>query len=69
VLEEENDLQNTKSKITEENRYLIAHPRVIVTPHLAFNTQEAVERILNTTIKNIRQFATGTPTNLIATTT
>ncbi|MCR4333818.1 MAG: hydroxyacid dehydrogenase, partial [Patescibacteria group bacterium] len=55
-------------KITLENHYLIEHPRVIVTPHLAFNTQEAIERILNATIENIRAFETGTPSNVVTTT-
>ncbi len=53
-------------KITLENHYLISHPRVIVTPHLAFNTQEAVERILDTTMDNILHFAQGSPTNVIS---
>lgn len=65
VLEEEQNLQDTKSKVSIENQYLIAHPRVIVTPHLAFNTQEAVERILDTTIENIKGFGIGTPTNIV----
>ena len=52
-------------KIALENHYLIEHPRVIVTPHLAFNTTEAVERILDTTINNIRGFASGSPTNIV----
>ncbi len=65
VLEEEQNLRNNKSEISVENHYLIEHPRVIVTPHLAFNTQEAFERILNTTIENIQHFAEGAPTNLV----
>lgn len=52
-------------KIALENHYLIEHPRVIVTPHVAFNTQEAVERIINTTIENIKNFAVGSPTNVV----
>lgn len=78
VLEEEGDLadatalltaphpQESELKTLLENHYLIDHPRVIVTPHLAFNTQEAVERILNTTLENIRSFSAGTPTNIVA---
>lgn len=77
VLEEEGDLADATAllssahpreeelKVLLANHYLIEHPRVIVTPHLAFNTQEAVERILDTTIENIRNFAAGTPTNII----
>lgn len=47
------------------NHYFIHHPHVIVTAHVAFNTQEAIERILNTTIENIRSFKSGTPTNVV----
>jgi len=65
VLEEEQHLQDAASEVSAENHYLIDHPRVIVTPHLAFNTQEAVERILDTTIENIKKFATGTPANVV----
>lgn len=39
---------------------------VVVTPHSAFNTREAVERILRTTIENIESFAAGEPTNQVA---
>ena len=71
VLEEEKDmsdelslLNNPNPKIEElknvlANHYLIRHPRVIVTPHIAFNTAEAVKRILDTTIENINSFAGG----------
>ncbi|MBI2409634.1 hydroxyacid dehydrogenase [Candidatus Kaiserbacteria bacterium] len=77
VLEEEGDMADEAALLTaphpraEElaialaNHYLIEHPRVIVTPHVAFNTTEAVERILNTSIDNIRQFAAGSPANLV----
>lgn len=77
VLEEEGDMNdeavlltsahpNAEAiKIALENHYLIEHPRVIVTPHVAFNTTEAVERILNTTIENIKSFASGSPTNIV----
>lgn len=51
-------------KITLQNHYLIDHPRVIITPHNAFNTVEAMERIKNTTILNIRSFLEGNPINI-----
>lgn len=52
-------------KILLANNYLINHPNVIVTPHNAFNTTEAVERILSTTAENIKAFATGSPQNVV----
>lgn len=78
VLEEEGNLAEEAAFLTTkhpheeemkmllENHYLISHPRVIVTPHLAFNTTEAVERILDTTILNIKNFALGKPTNVVS---
>ena len=39
---------------------------VIVTPHSAFNTREAVNRIAETTVGNIRAFADGEPRNVVA---
>lgn len=47
------------------NQYLIDHPKVIITPHNAFNTKEAIERILDTTIENIKAIANETPINVI----
>lgn len=44
---------------------LLAHPRVIITPHNAFNTTEALKRILDTTIVNVKAFAEGKPTNVV----
>ena len=77
VLEEEGDmadetnlLDNPHPKLEElknvlANHYLINHPRVIVTPHIAFNTKEAVKRILDTTMENIKSFANGEIKNKI----
>ena len=48
-----------------ENHILLEMPNVIVTPHNAFNTQEAMERILDTTIKNIKGFKKGRKINVI----
>ncbi|HCR52603.1 TPA: hydroxyacid dehydrogenase [Candidatus Kaiserbacteria bacterium] len=78
VLEEEGTLSDETALLTAphpnkeglklalENHYLIRHPRVIVTPHTAFNTTEAVERILDATVDNIRKFEAGSPTNIVS---
>jgi len=47
------------------NHILIDTPNVIITPHNAFNTQQALERILQTTLENITSFIEGSPKNLI----
>ncbi|MGE5489000.1 MAG: hydroxyacid dehydrogenase [bacterium] len=39
---------------------------VIITPHSAFNTNEAVGRILTTTLENIEAFVRGQPQNVVA---
>jgi D-lactate dehydrogenase len=44
---------------------LIDLPNVIITPHNAFNTQEALTRILNTTIENIKGFLKGNNVNIV----
>jgi len=44
---------------------LLRFNNVIITPHNAFNTDEAVQRILDTTVENIRSFQRGEPTNVI----
>ncbi|MHB8660564.1 MAG: NAD(P)-dependent oxidoreductase [Minisyncoccota bacterium] len=78
VLEEEGDMADETVllfqphpneealKVALADHYIIEHPRVIVTPHTAFNTTEAITRILDTTIENIRHFAQGTPTNAVS---
>jgi D-lactate dehydrogenase len=66
VLELENDLKQETRLATAlsadnermcqlvENHNLIGRDNVIITPHLAFYTEEAVRRIMDTTIKNIK---------------
>jgi len=67
VLEDENLIQNEekliqnnikppKLRTTLMNNMLIDHPKVIVTPHNAFNSTEALQRIIQTTIENIKGF-------------
>lgn len=44
---------------------LVRMRNVVVTPHSAFNTREAVQRILDATVDNIRDFAAGRPANVV----
>lgn len=48
------------------NHILVERDDVIVTPHNAFNSVEAVDRIRDTTMENIRAFLAGKPVNLVA---
>ncbi len=53
------------SRTVIANHVLIDLPNVIITPHNAFNTGEALERILDTTVQNIKSFISGSPTNIV----
>jgi D-lactate dehydrogenase len=55
VLEEPREKECNFKTLTFDH-ILINHPRVFVTPHNAFNTIDALKRILNTTIYNINQY-------------
>jgi D-lactate dehydrogenase len=48
------------------NHVLLRFPNVIVTPHNAYNTESALERIIATTLANIEAFAQGTPQNVVS---
>ncbi len=48
-----------------QNHVILKKPNVVFTPHNAFNSQEALERILDTTAENIRAFAAGTARNVV----
>jgi len=41
------------------NHKLLDMPNVVITPHIAFDTKEAITRILNTTIDNIKAYLRG----------
>lgn len=47
------------------NHALLRLPNVIVTPHCAFFTKEAAQRIMDVTIANIKAFIHGKPQNIV----
>ncbi len=47
------------------NHSLLSRDNVVITPHIAFNSREAVQRILDATVENIRAFLRGQPQNLV----
>lgn len=59
-------LEGEKLKTVLYDHILMKMPNALITPHNAFNTIEALERILNTTIENIEGFLTNKPINLVA---
>lgn len=48
------------------NHVLLRMRNVIVTPHSAFNTREAVARIVETTVENIGAYLAGAARNVVA---
>ena len=48
-----------------QNHVILKKPNVVFTPHNAFNSQEALERILDTTAENIAAFAAGAAKNVV----
>lgn len=45
---------------------LLRMRNVVITPHTAFNTREAVQRILDTTLRNIEGYIAGEPKNRVS---
>ena len=78
VLEEEAFIKEEKELLTQtynsrvdlktvlRNHLLLQNPKVIITPHNAFNSQEALIRILDTTIDNILAYKKKKPINLVS---
>lgn len=48
-----------------KNDLLLRKPNVVYTPHIAFDSQEALERILETTVQNIDTFVSGKKCNTV----
>lgn len=62
-----NDLPRASDLATVlRNHILIERDDVIVTPHNAFNSVEALERIVATTMENIQSYLNGSPANVVA---
>lgn len=77
VLEEEEAVREERELLSKRfdegklrsvirNHILLKRDDVIITPHIAFNSREAVERILTTTVENISAFLEGNPRNRVA---
>lgn len=77
VLEEEPLLLEEKDLLTKhfdkeklmsvlQDHMIISHPSVVVTPHNAFNSTEALNKIIETTYENISAFISNTPINVVS---
>ncbi|MCX8163645.1 MAG: hydroxyacid dehydrogenase [Candidatus Micrarchaeota archaeon] len=77
VLEEETAIREEKELLAPDyakkhdlhtvviTHMLREHQNVIITPHNAFNSKEALERIVYTSAENISKFLEGRPQNLV----
>ncbi len=76
VLEEEKAIFEEREVLSENydreqlellvhNHALLKLPNVIITPHNAFNSEEALHRIMETTAGNLRAFFAGKPENVV----
>lgn len=59
-------LKECDLKTVLQNHILLKQDNVIITPHNAFNSWEALHRILDTTILNIDSFRKKKPVNVVA---
>ncbi len=72
AIETEKALKHTQELLTNNDlkkmaqiKELLKLPNVIITPHIAFDTAEAVEKIVKITIENIRDYLKGKSKNLV----
>lgn len=70
LIKEEKQLLYDKKKTESlmnliEDHILLGKDNVVFTPHIAFYSQEALERILDTTVQNIISFDKGNPQNIV----
>ena len=71
VLREEAELlsrqfNNEQMLYVLEEHMLLSHKNVIITPHNAFNSREALHIIHDTTIENIKKFTSNASQNLVS---
>ncbi len=75
VLEGEDDMKEHKALLYNYNKeavdtflrnhLLLKEKNVVITPHSAFFTKEALQRILDTTIENVKAFSKGKVVNSV----
>lgn len=72
LIKEENELLHDEKKLDVQkirqillDHKLLHDERVVFTPHIAFYTKEAVQRILDVTMQNIQSFIKKKPINMI----
>lgn len=70
IKEEQQYLHNNndpeQARKIEQNQNLLNRDNVVFTPHIGFYSEEALKRILDTTLENITGFVLGTPKNSVS---
>jgi len=64
LLHEKHDIEKLRTAL--RTRLLMGRDDVVFTPHNAFNSHEALRRILDTTVENLLAFQAGQPVNRVA---
>lgn len=59
------DCNPSETKQKDQNKELLSRDNVVFTPHIAFYSEEALERILDTTIENLLSYESGSPKNAV----
>ena len=62
----EQDFSKERLVTALKNHILLHRENVVITPHIAFDSREALQRILETTVNNIMSFLGSTPVNLVS---
>lgn len=60
------DFSKEKLATVLKNHILLHRENVVITPHIAFDSREALHRILGTTVSNITSWLGGAPINLVS---
>lgn len=63
LLQQPPDMERLRTAV--RNRVLLARENVVFTPHNAFNSREALVRILEVTLANLEAFRAGQPVNRV----
>lgn len=62
----EQDFSKERLVTALKNHILLHRENVVITPHIAFDSREALQRILQTTVANLLSFFHGSPINLVS---
>ncbi len=67
LLKRKEEMHDPKTlQLMLRNGFLLQRDNVIFTPHTAFYSREALQRILDTTISNIKSFMNDRPVNIVS---